>query len=111
MFSTFGGDVLTNLHSKPGEKGKHSTGEHNKKSSGDGAPKLQISVPCRGRTCAETLLFQFLLMLLSGLALAISSLNIYNALKPQQAIGKKGETSKSLNEFFWKSGAVLDIAK
>ena len=24
-----------------------------KKSSGDGAPKLQISVPCRGRTCPE----------------------------------------------------------
>ena len=24
-----------------------------KKSSGDGAPKLQISVPCRGRTCLE----------------------------------------------------------
>ena len=23
-------------------------------SSGDGAPKLQISVPCRGRTCPET---------------------------------------------------------
>ena len=28
-----------------------STGE--KKISGDGAPKLQISVPCRGRTCPE----------------------------------------------------------
>ena len=29
------------------EKGKRSTGEDSKKSSGDGAPKLQISVPCR----------------------------------------------------------------
>ena len=26
------------------------------KSSGDGAPKLQISVPCRGRTCPEPIL-------------------------------------------------------
>ena len=29
---------------------KKSTGENSKRSSGDGAPKLQISVPFRGRT-------------------------------------------------------------
>ena len=34
-------------------KGKTSSGESSKKSSGDGAPTLQISVPCRGRTCPE----------------------------------------------------------
>ena len=37
------------LHRKPGEKGQESTGKK-KKSNGDGALKLQISVPCRGRT-------------------------------------------------------------
>ena len=36
------------------EKREKITGENsNKKSSGDGAAKLQISVPCRGRTCPE----------------------------------------------------------
>ena len=44
---------ITKLHSKAGEKGKTFTGENSKKSSGDGAPKLQTSVPCRGRTCPE----------------------------------------------------------
>ena len=29
---------------------KKSTGEDSKESSGDGVPKLQISVPCRGGT-------------------------------------------------------------
>ena len=32
---------------------KKSTGEKSKESSGDGAPKLQISVPCRRRTCPD----------------------------------------------------------
>ena len=49
IFSIFWGDSLTKLHSKPGETEKKSTRDHSKKSSGDGAPKLQISVPCRGR--------------------------------------------------------------
>ena len=35
------------------KRGKTSTGENSEKSSGDSAPKLQISVPCRGRTCPE----------------------------------------------------------
>ena len=52
-FSTFWGDFLTKLHSKHGEKGIKSTGENSKKSSADGTPKLQISVPCRGRTCPD----------------------------------------------------------
>ena len=46
-------DFLPKLHSKPGEKGKTSTGKRSKKSSGENAPKLQISVPCRGRTCPD----------------------------------------------------------
>ena len=43
----------TKLHSKPGEKGKQSNGENSKKSSAETSPKLQISVPCRGRTCPD----------------------------------------------------------
>ena len=39
---------------KTWRKGKKSTGENSKKSSGGGAPKLQISVPCRGRTFPES---------------------------------------------------------
>ena len=49
-FSTFWGDFLTQSHSKPGEKGKKIHWRKFKKSGGDNAPKLQISVPCRGRT-------------------------------------------------------------
>ena len=32
---------------------KKNTGKNSKKSSGDNTPKLQISVPCRGRTCPD----------------------------------------------------------
>ena len=57
----FWGDFLTKLHRKPGEKGKTSTGENSKKSSGDGAPKLQISVPSqprgKSRNCPERAVF------------------------------------------------------
>ena len=35
------------------EKREKSTGENSKQCSGEGAPKLQISVPCRSRTCPE----------------------------------------------------------
>ena len=59
-FSRFWGARLTKLHREPGEKAKNPV----ESSSGDGAPKLQISVPCRGRTrpdwsphCAEFALF------------------------------------------------------
>ena len=45
IFPSFWGDFLTKLHRKPGE----SNGENSEKSSGDGAPKSQISVPCRSR--------------------------------------------------------------
>ena len=38
------------LHNEPGEKVKTFTGENSKISTGDSAPKLQISVPCGGRT-------------------------------------------------------------
>ena len=42
------------IFSKPGEiSKKKSTGENSKKTNGDGAPLLQISVPCRGRTHSE----------------------------------------------------------
>ena len=44
----FGGISLPSYTEKPGEKGRKV-----QKSSGDGAPKLQISVPCRGRTRPE----------------------------------------------------------
>ena len=40
-------------HLKPGETGKNPPEKIQKKSSGDSAPKLQISVPCRGRTCPD----------------------------------------------------------
>ena len=45
--SRFYGARLTRLHINTGEKAKIQW----RASSGDGAPKLQISVPCRGRTC------------------------------------------------------------
>ena len=48
----FGGDFLTKVHRKPGERGKIPL-EKIQNLSEDGAPKLQISVPCRGRTCPE----------------------------------------------------------
>ena len=48
-FSRFWGARLTKLHREPGEKAKIQW----RASSGDGAPKLQISVPCRGRTCPD----------------------------------------------------------
>ena len=41
IFSTFWGHFLTKLHSQPGEKGKDPLERVPKKSSGDGAPKLQ----------------------------------------------------------------------
>ena len=49
----FRDDFLTKLDSEPEEKGKEATG-NNKKSSGDGALKLQISVPCRGQMRPQT---------------------------------------------------------
>ena len=53
--------ISRNFHHIPGrfpnkiptdnlEKKESSTGENSRKSSGDSAPKLQISVPCRGQT-------------------------------------------------------------
>ena len=48
-FSRFEGAHLTKLHREPGEKAKIQW----RASSGDGAPKLQISVPCCGRTCPD----------------------------------------------------------
>ena len=48
------GRFLTNLHRKPGERlAKHPLGKIIP--SGDGAPNLQISVPCRGRTRPDML--------------------------------------------------------
>ena len=49
-FSRFPGPRLTKLHINTGEK---ELKIHWRASSGDGAPKLQISVPCRGQTCPE----------------------------------------------------------
>ena len=49
-FSRFWGARLTKLHINTGEKAKKSSGEPPVET---GAPKLQISVPCRGRTCPE----------------------------------------------------------
>ena len=58
IFSTFWGNFLVNLHIKSGEKGKIH-GRQFKKSSGEVSLKLQIFVPCRGRTCPDqTWLFQ-----------------------------------------------------
>ena len=48
IFSTFWGYLLTEKKTRKREK---STGENSKKASGEGTPKLQISVPCRGRIC------------------------------------------------------------
>ena len=47
----FGAISLLNYTVNLEKREKTSTRENSKKSSGDGAPKLQISVPCRGRTC------------------------------------------------------------
>ena len=44
---------LLNCTIEPGEKGNKSTGENSEQSSGDGTLKLQISVPCHGRTCPD----------------------------------------------------------
>ena len=44
-FSRFWGARLTKLHREPGEKAKNPVET--------APPKLQISVPCRGRTCPE----------------------------------------------------------
>ena len=49
-FSRFWGARLTKLHINTGEKKQKIQW---RASSGDGAPKLQISVPCRGRTSPE----------------------------------------------------------
>ena len=51
-FSRFWGARLTKLHINTGEKARKIQW---RASSGDGAPKLQISVPCRGRTCPDVL--------------------------------------------------------
>ena len=51
-FSRFCGARLTKLHINTGEAAKKIQW---RASSGDSAPKLQISVPCRGRTCLEFL--------------------------------------------------------
>ena len=48
-FSRFWGARLTNYTENLEKKQKIQW----RASSGDGAPKLQISVPCRGRTCPE----------------------------------------------------------
>ena len=50
-FSRFCGARLTKLHINTGEKAKNPV--ESVLLSGDGAPKLQISVPCRGRTCPD----------------------------------------------------------
>ena len=52
-FSRFWGARLTKLHRRTWRKKQKIQW---RASSGDGAPKLQISVPCRGRTCPENLL-------------------------------------------------------
>ena len=54
------GDFLATWHSKPGEKGQKIHQRKFKKSSRDGAPRLQISVPCRGRTCPECVFFKII---------------------------------------------------
>ena len=53
IFSTCWGEIATKLQRKPGETGRKSPLEKIQKSSGDGAPKLQISLPCRGRARPE----------------------------------------------------------
>ena len=65
FFATFSrcrGARLTKLHINTGEKMQKKI--QWRASSGDGAPKLQISVPCRGRTCPDKrlncLLYAFL---------------------------------------------------
>ena len=55
IFSIFGAISLLNytvVNLEKREKNVHWRKKF-KISSGDGAPKLQISVPCRGRTCTE----------------------------------------------------------
>ena len=47
------GVILTKLYRKPEEERTKATGENKRNSSGDGAPKLQISVFCRSRTCPD----------------------------------------------------------
>ena len=47
------GEFLTEVHSAPGKKGTNIHCREFKKSNGDGAPKLQISLPCRGQTCPD----------------------------------------------------------
>ena len=49
-FFRFWGDFLTKLPNKTGEKGKNPLEKSKSESSGDGAPKLQTSVPSCGRT-------------------------------------------------------------
>ena len=59
MFSTFLGYFLTNCTVHLEKRETNKTWRKYKKSSGDGAPKLQISVPCRGRTCPDYVPFLF----------------------------------------------------
>ena len=54
IFSIFCGYFLTKKNAENLEKKeKNPLEKTQKKTSGDGAPKLQLSVPCRGRTCPE----------------------------------------------------------
>ena len=52
MTASFGAIALLN-YTENLEKREKSTGEKSKKSSGETSPKLQISVPCLGRTCPD----------------------------------------------------------
>ena len=47
------GNFQTDLHRKPCREMIKSTGDYSINSSGEVSPKLQISVPCRGRACPE----------------------------------------------------------
>ena len=47
------GPFLAELHRNLEKEEKEKTGENLKKSNGEGGPKLQISIPCHGRTCPD----------------------------------------------------------
>ena len=53
QFSPYFGADFPLYYTENLEEKRKITGENSKKSSGDDDPKLQISVPCRGRTCPE----------------------------------------------------------
>ena len=91
QFSPHFGAISLPNYTENLEKREKSAGENNKKkASGDGAPKLQISVPCRGRTRPDLLTVGVFLLTIEALLLTL----VHASDKaPQWTVSQKAQVS------------------